>query len=157
MNNTTNSTPSSNVVLKTLPIIHFALFVGQTLFAIVAYSISEERHFGIKSTGDKLYIIVPVCTIVGLVASNIMFQKLLQALVSKENLKEKLKKYQSALILKYALLEMPSLLGIVAFLMTGNLFYLVFTGLVVMYFASIKPTRERMESDLRLNFENMDS
>ena len=61
--------------------------------------------------------------------------------------------YQTALIIRCAFSEGASLLGIVAFLITGNLVYLLLTGLNIIYFIWIRPTKQKIEDELNLGYE----
>jgi hypothetical protein len=63
---------------------------------------------------------------------------------------EKLSGFQTALIIKYALLEGPALIGIVAFNNNGNLLYLIISGILLLYLIIQRPTNDMIET--RLNF-----
>lgn len=61
--------------------------------------------------------------------------------------------YQSATIVRLALLEGPSLFGIVGFLLTGNLIFLGISGALIACFIYQRPTRQKIEDDLNLSYE----
>jgi len=85
--------------------------------------------------------------------SNFMFKKQLDLAVAKSSLNEKLGGYQTALIIRFALLEGPSLFGIVSYLLSGNLLFLAISGLIILYFITIRPTRDKVETDLNLDYQ----
>jgi hypothetical protein len=147
-----HSRPTPEGFIKSISVIHLALLAGQVVFGIVAFGQSGKAYFGIRNTGDVLIFIVPVVAIAGFLAAYVLFQQQLIALRSKASLGEKIIGYQTALIVRFALLEGPSLLAIVAYLANGNLFYLAIAGLLVFYFISLRPTLEKVENDLELNF-----
>ena len=63
---------------------------------------------------------------------------------------EKLNGFQSASVVKYALLEGPALLGIVAFMNEGNQYFLIISLLLLGWLIMQRPTRDRVERDLML-------
>lgn len=80
-----------------------------------------------------------------------LYKKAISSLVDKSSLKGKLTGFQTAFIMKLALLEAPSLLGMMAFFLTENLFYLIFVGVLMIYFFLERPTKARIINDLELN------
>jgi len=138
--------------IKSMSIIHAALLAGQLLFIITAFGISSKVHFTVSDTEDVFIFIVPLLAIAGFMGGYILFKRKLKELQAKNSLGEKMVAYQTALIIRFALLEGPSLFGIVAFMQTGNLFFLVISALLMLYFFSLRPTRDKMEIDLDLGF-----
>lgn len=58
------------------------------------------------------------------------------------------------MIVRFALCEGPALFGIVVTGITHNLFYLLMSAIIVLYMLLIlRPTKDRVETDLNLNFE----
>lgn len=152
MDNNINSRPTPQGFLRSISIIHLALLSGQVIFGIVAYAQSARVFFGIHNMDDMFIFIVPVVAIGGFMAGYLIFKQQLIIIRSKKPLGEKMISYQTALIMRYALLEGPSLLAIVAYLLNGNLFYLIVAGLLMLYFLFLRPTMEKVENDLDLNF-----
>lgn len=150
-NDNVKQTPAG--FLKLISIIHLALLGGQMVFGIVAFAQSTKMYFDIKNNGDPFIFIAPLLAIGGIVAGNLIFKQLLIALESKVSLSEKMMGYQTALIIRFALLEGPSLFGIVAYMISGNLFFLAITVMLMLYFLSLRPTKDKMENDLNLGFE----
>jgi len=121
--------------LKTTSIIHLALIAGQVLFMIMAFIANKNIIYVDykNSRNDVYFYIMPLLAVMGTVVGSFLFNQQLgkfhqQTAGSGVNktLSEKLKVYQSALIVRYALLEGPSLFGIVCFLITGNSFIYLF-------------------------------
>jgi hypothetical protein len=138
--------------LKSMSIIHAALLAGQLLFVIVVFAISPKVYFTVSDTADVFVFIVPLLAIAGFVSGYILFKQKLTELQTKNSLGEKMVAYQAALIIRFALLEGPSLFGVVAFMQTGNLFFLAISALLMLYFFSLRPTKDKMEIDLALGF-----
>ena len=141
--------------LKTTKIIHFALLTGQAMFAAVAYSIGNKQiSFVTKDSKNDIFLyLVPIFAIGGFVAGNFISKKILANFQNKETLSEKLAGYQTALIVKCALLEGASLMGIVAFLLTNNWLFLLISIAIMLYFFTLKPTADKVADDLQLNYD----
>jgi hypothetical protein len=144
---------SPKTFLKTISIIHLALMMGQVLFGIVVFTQVHTITFNLKDTHDPFLLVVPIMAIGSFTASVIVFKQLLNAATAKEPLSAKITAYQSALIVRFALLEGASLFGIVTFLLTGNLLFIGISGLLVLYFLIIRPTKDKVQTDLNLSYE----
>ncbi|RVU03098.1 hypothetical protein EOD41_03965 [Mucilaginibacter limnophilus] len=148
-----NFTTPSPAVFKSILIIHFALLVGQLLFAAVTFNLQAGKtHFEIN-TGDILTFIVPVFAVVGFLLCNMLGKRQLENIQTDATPTQKLAKYQTAMIIKSALLEGPSLFGIAVFFITGNLFFLMISGALMVYFLLITPTKERVFNDAKFNYD----
>ncbi|WP_183562853.1 hypothetical protein [Mucilaginibacter sp. SP1R1] len=140
--------------LKTMNIIHVALFGGQVTFAIITFSLNKQQLlFSIKNTGDVFFFIAPGLAVFSFVVSIFLFKKLVSESLNKNTLSEKLTGYQSAVIVRSALLEGASLFGIVVFMLTSNLFYLFISTVIMLYFLTLRPTADKTASDLQLTYD----
>ncbi|MDO3624814.1 hypothetical protein [Mucilaginibacter sp. BT774] len=145
-------TPDS--MLKTLAFTHVALLAFQMLFAIVAFAQTTRIYFGVMNMDDEFVFIVPVLALGGFFGGYLIFKKQKYILREKENFQEKLSGYQSVLITRFALIQGPSLFSIVAYILSGNVFFLLITALMSAYFIFLRPSREKVENDLRFDFDN---
>ena len=68
-----------------------------------------------------------------------------------KNLNEKLTGYQSALIIKYALVEGPAFFTIVAYLLTANILFPFITVFLVFVLVLSAPRKDKLISDLNLS------
>lgn len=144
---------TSESFLKTLSIIHFSLLGGMILFMVVAYIKQGNHYFDFKNTDDVYIIVVPIMAIAAYFVGRLVFKQQILALANKDSLKEKLMGYQGAALVRLAFLEGAALFGIVAFMITGNLFELLISILLVLYFLALKPTKEKVINDLQLSQE----
>lgn len=144
-------TPKS--FIQRITIIYLALIIGQLLFAGVSYSIVETNFLSFDFGSDVFVMLVPALAVGGAFASNFIYNKKIDELTSLESLNNKLIGYQTACIIRYALLEGPALLGIVTYMQTGNLFFLIIAGALIVYFITLRPTKEKIEMDLNFSFE----
>ena len=140
--------------VKTFVIIHVALLAGQVLFAAVAFMLNQSTVFYLHKPGETYLIMAPLLTAVGYYGSRYLFNKQLENAASHQTIQAKLNVYKSGMIIRYALLEGPSLFCITCYLVTGNMAYFVFTGIIVLYFMTLWPSKERIASELNLRVED---
>ena len=151
-NSTIKQTPEGT--LRSLSFIHVALLAFQMLFAIASFAQSSRMYFGVMNMDDKFVFIVPVLALGGFFGGYLIFKKQKYALRAKDTLQEKLIGYQSALISRFLLVGAPSLFAVVAYILSGNVFFLFITAILTMYFMFLRPTREKIENDLRFDFND---
>jgi hypothetical protein len=99
------------------------------------------------------YYLVPIATVVFLAMGHFIFKTLLSKIDATMTLRQKLPKYQNALLIRSALLELPGLLGAVAAMLTGEMYFLVATLLILIIFVMLRPTLYSIVEDLGLSGE----
>jgi hypothetical protein len=143
---------------RALNIIFFGLLMGQVTFLAIAYflvngdgkyPVDEELH-------DILRFIVPTVFLGSLGASYFVPKMQIQNNLEGKSLEDKLLLYRTSVITRLALIEGPSLFAIVAFLMTGQPYYLIVTLLSLLIFASLKPSTNKCIVELHLSKEEAD-
>jgi len=88
----------------------------------------------------------------GFAAGNILFKKQLQKITPERTLSQKIASYQTAFIIRMALLEGASLFSIVAYMLGGNLFFLAVFCVILLCFIFIRPTKDKTANDLNLDY-----
>ena len=141
---------SAAALVKTTIIIHMALAAGQILFAAVTFLIQKPST---GTNNDMLIFIVPAITVTSFAAGHLLFKKLIGNINSQSPLKAKLISYQSATLIRLALLEGPSLFAIVSFLITGKLVFIGIAAAIILYFIYLRPTKQKIEDDLNLGYD----
>ncbi|MEX0313286.1 MAG: hypothetical protein AB3N18_03840 [Allomuricauda sp.] len=134
----------------TLSIIHLGLFVGPLVFGIIAYRESEVTNLGFSGMDDLYMIVVPVFATVSIVLGNFIFIQTIRNIPRTSSLKRKLEQYQTASIIRFGLAVAPVLFGIISFLITQNLLFLLFSGIILLYFLILRPTKKKIEDTLSL-------
>lgn len=149
--NTTKQT--SQEYFKLMQIIYFALITGQIIFAIISFYLSNTENFDFSTKElDKIFIyIVLIFVVGGFSGSTLFFRYKLSRIKNKTSLIEKMTEYRSALIIRYALLETPSFFSLIAYLLTGNILFLGLSAIIILFFLTIKPTKNRTIFELKLN------
>ncbi|AWX45279.1 hypothetical protein HME9304_02291 [Flagellimonas maritima] len=152
MNNKTQQfTP--NGFLRTLSILHMALMAGPILFGAFAYVQVSNTTFGYLGTKDFLIFIVPVFTVIAIFLGDFIFKKITADISKTKGLKQKLMRFQSASILKYASVEAPALFAVIAFYITNNLAFILIASILIFYFFSLRPTKDKILRSLSLSME----
>ena len=84
----------------------------------------------------------------------LVFKSILKQNAKKQSndLNQALIQYQTSFIIRIALIEGPSLFGVVVFLLSGNLIFLSASALLLTYIYFQKPSREKIIKEL--NFGN---
>jgi len=153
-----NSTPiqqSPATAVKTMKIIHGGLLTGQVLFAGVAVATGTKAiYFNARDTQDVFFFVAPLLAFGGIIAGFFLFKQLTARLSEKNDLQSKVAGYQAAFITRSALLEGPSLFSIVVFMLSGNLFYLFISVLLMLILLQSRPTANRIAEDLQLDYDD---
>ena len=137
---------------SSLKIIHFALTAGVVLFLLIAIALQFKGFEPeLKEMEMILLGITVLAAISGIFTGNLLFRRRLEQLVEQKSLEKKLLGYQSALLLKYALVESTAFFTIVAYLLTLNIFFPVITVLLVFTMVLFAPRKEKLISDLNLS------
>jgi len=151
-NNATSTITDKQGLLRLSTILFSALVLGQIMFgAIVLFALNNGKmQFNIPKSDDPFVFVVPVMAIASIAAGIFLFNTLRQKAKEKEDLPAKLQAYLTAMIVRFALIEGVSLLGIVVGMINNNLFYLGISGLLIVYMISLRPTSYRIDNDLDL-------
>lgn len=143
---------TSKSYFTSLKIIHFALTAGIAFFLLIAIGLQFTGFEPeLKEMEMILLGITVFAAISGIFTGNLLFRKRLEQLVEQKSLEKKLLGYQSALSLKYALVEGPAFFTIVAYLMTANIMFPVITVLLVFTMVLFAPRKDKLISDLNLS------
>ncbi|MRX67143.1 hypothetical protein SAMN06265349_1021084 [Flavobacterium resistens] len=127
--------------IKTLQILHLAICAG----TIVAYYILgdlsiEKLQIPVIDSSSVIYIVIPV---LAFVLSSFLFKSQLKQINPKLKLEEKFPIYQTASILRWAVLE-----GAAFLILILNPDFILFGILILIYLIFLRPTAERIDNDL---------
>lgn len=142
-----NATPASS--LKGINVIFFGLLFGMVSMGSIIYVINPTENFDFNFK-NPLLIIMMVVMIAGVFASGFLYNTLKSKIETKDSLQDKIAKIQQALIIKFALIEGPALLGIILFLVESNLAFLMLSVLMILYFVTLKPSKNKLADDMNL-------
>lgn len=144
--------PTSKSVLTALNMIYFSLISMMGMFAVVVLFINTSADI----TSDPqltlifryvLFALLPI----GLGAGYFIFKQWMKAIPPSLSLREKLMKYQTAVLIRSGCFEMPGLFGAVAALITGDDSFILFTAIVIILFLLLRPSIYIITQDMNLS------
>jgi hypothetical protein len=143
---------TSQQYFNQLSILHGALLMAQVMFGFVAYYLVANGNFGQSADLTGIFqVVASVLAVGGIAASMYVSKKLLKGFVQKKTLAEKLSAYRGPLLIRWALLEMPTMFSLVGYLLTGSYFFLLLAALMVALFVFNRPTPSAACADLELS------
>ncbi len=126
--------------IKVLRIIHLAICGGAILFYILSGAMINMEFPSLDSPSLP-YLIIPFAA---LALSTILFKSQLKQANKSLNLEENMGVYQTASIIRYAILEGAAILILI---LAPDL--LIFGILIILYLAILRPSEERIKRDLK--------
>lgn len=161
---TMKSSPAPTVsnYLKTLSFLHRVITVTPLIMGILFYTQAqgEAFFFSVPRVGNG--VLVPVLAIGSVLLGELLFKRMTRNFPKDGGLKEKLARYQSASLLKYALVEGAALFAMVIFANTWNLFHPIVGAMLIVHLFFQRPSSGKIEQRLRLRgaeraqFKNLD-
>jgi len=127
--------------IKTLQIIHLALCAGLIIAYFVIGEISVEKLKTIPII-DASSIVFAILPFLAIIMANFIFKSQLKQVDRKLKLEDKLPVYQTASIIRWAILE-----GVAFIILILKPDFLIFGILVIIYLIFLRPTEERISSD----------
>jgi protein-S-isoprenylcysteine O-methyltransferase Ste14 len=133
-------------------IIHLAFLGGQVMFAGLIF-IKNGSTIILTDTSDPLLIVAPAMAIGCFIASMFLYKQRVAAAADGTSLLSKLTLYQTAFIIRCALLEGASLFNVGCYLLTGNFLFLLIAIVIILYFITLRPTIDKATEELNLTYE----
>ncbi|WP_289046651.1 MFS transporter [uncultured Olleya sp.] len=130
--------------LKIFKIIHIALVIGLIMAYFFLGNLSDFSQLKMPEINNEnmIYLTIPI---VAFLLSNLLFKRLVSKIESNLSLKQKLVAYQSATIVRYAILEGAAFIILIIFPK-----FIVFGILLIVYMALLRPTEQRIKRDLHI-------
>lgn len=141
-------------IFKATQIIYFALFMGQTMVAVIFYFLIMENT---SNEASILNYIAAFITI-GTISASIFLHKMGNkgGIELKDDLIERLKHFRTFSIIRWAMLEGGNIAILVFMFIEQNPFYLVFFTFGIGAFILARPTVDSIIKDYKLP-NNMES
>lgn len=152
MNNNPAITPK--IYFKTVNLLFLALVAGQVVFALILFFLNKTQGkiaFITPEIHQTLVWIAPALAVTGIALGWLVFNTKLKSLQQKSNLAEKLKGYQSAMIIRFAFMEGPSLVALVFFYITGDYIFLAVSAFIILAFLFNRPSKSLISRHLQLH------
>lgn len=150
--NLTMNQLSISGILKSMPIIYFALIAGQLLMAGVILYLSSTS--GIEANPENLKTLrmfIPVVSLTTVAISYLLYNKRREQGAALEDLGSKTNHYRVSNILRWAIIESGNLFALVAIFLTGSSFFFLFFALGMAVFIIYRPSIGGFVQDYSLN------
>ena len=144
--------PTSKSTLSALNLIYLSLISMMGMFGAIVFFLNYAGGISTNPEMSMLlrYVLFGLLPI-GLGAGYFIFRQWMNMINPSLPLREKLIKYQTAVLIRSACFEMPGLMGAVAAMLTGDNSFLLFTAMVIVLFLLVRPTVYTIASDLNLS------
>jgi len=144
---------TSKEYFKTLLILHLALTIGLLFLGLIGFYFIFCGIMANNMTDlNAIFLyIVPIIILGGLFGSNWFYKNKLSGLKEENDLKKKMANYRGVLIARYAFLEGSAFFAYVAALLTSDILFLAFVGLMIIFMIYWRPTKRSTITDLELN------
>jgi hypothetical protein len=142
------------VNFKSLHIVHAALCAGVILFLITAVFINQQALIMVPANDNNsiiIYIAI-VMAVVSTILGYILFNIVVSKIDTSVPVNQKLPKYLSACIVRYALIEGGALFNVAVFLITGCLINAGIAAILALLMISLRPQRQQFITDLKVNY-----
>lgn len=141
--------------LKTTMVLFFAIVTAVFVFMMTAIFLNESNGplvAGLNKHTSTIMWITGIVSLVCLVAARkILWKGLTTAKNSLNPLQSKLTQYRASLIRYLVICEMPALLSVILFMLTGDFIFLAFSAVFLGFMLAAAPVRRRVITALDLN------
>ena len=145
---------TSKAYFLTLSLICYAQMFALLAFSTVVLFLNVNGEITTDTSMIGIFqFVVPISIIVFLSMGYFVFKIALSKIEKLSPLSIKLRKYQGAVIVRSALVEVSGLFATVAALITGELLFLAGTALIVIILILLRPTLYNLVEDLSLTPE----
>lgn len=144
---------TSKVYFRSLNLVYYALLMGQIILVIVFFVVKQVEPEGpdYSYLGATLMYLVPLVAVAGLIVSMGIYAMYTKKLRQKSDLIEKMTGYRSTMIIRLAILEIPTAFAAVAYYMTKGILFLGIAGFILLVLLLLRPDKYKIANNLRLS------
>ena len=148
-----------NGPIRVLQILFMALLYGQLIFAVLVLILVKAGLFKASVDGktERIFEIVGlVISFVAVSSALWLFKRKMETVNKIIKLEDRFIEYRGACITKYSLLEIPSLLSIVFYLLTGKWNFIMIAVALIFIFMGQNPIRQRIKAEMNIDDAQVD-
>lgn len=145
---------TSKQYFKLLLLVYGVMLVAQVGTGTVFFFLRSTQANAMpkEATLGKLFTyLVPGTALVLPMLGILLAKRSIKGLEISDLLSDKLRKYQSTLIFKYAFFEAATFFSLVAYFLTGEWLHLGIAGALILFFLTQLPTRNRVFNEVPLS------
>ncbi len=136
--------------IKSIQLIHSALMACVIVFSLyVAYVKKDSLFFSYQEEKAFLYLAI-IISFIGNLSSKKLYAKLIDQIPKGADLMQKAIKFSTSHIFRVALIEFPALMCVFFVFISGNSFYFILVGILLLMLLAIFPTKNKFENDVPL-------
>ncbi|MEM7108354.1 MAG: hypothetical protein AAF519_09025 [Bacteroidota bacterium] len=139
------------ISLRVIQLIYLSLVITPTFFALATYYLFTIGYQASGETEDILMYLPATSLLFSVPLGNFLYKRALVHVTPEMSLKNKLSRYQIAVILRAALIELAALLASVICYLSGNILLLLIVPICWVLFYFNRPIVSAMEMDLLLS------
>lgn len=143
--------------LRVTNTIYYSLITGLLLFFIVVMVFIQDNDPTAGKEIDNIFtFLVPIFGLMMMFISRMIYNQMILKFDSAENLLQKIAHYRTAKIVSWAMIEGACFFALVATMLTSNYLYVAVYIFLIGYFFLMRPSKESLVRDMRLNSEESD-
>jgi len=143
--------------LRVTNMIYYSLITGLLLFLIVVMVFIQVNDLTAGKELDNIFtFLVPLFGLMMMFISRMIYNQMILKFDSSANLLQKISHYRTAKIVSWAMIEGACFFAVVATMLTSNYLYVAVYIFLFGYFFLMRPSKESLIRDMRLNSEESD-
>ena len=143
--------------LRVTNTIYYSLITGLLLFFIVVMVFIQDNDPTAGKELDNIFtFLVPIFGLMMMFISRMIYNQMILKFDSAANLLQKISHYRTAKIVSWAMIEGACFFALVATMLTSNYLYVAVYIFLIGYFFLMRPSKESLVRDMRLNSEESD-
>jgi hypothetical protein len=145
-------------ILTALNIIYFSIAATMAAFSLVVFYLNTSGSIAAdpQMASTFRYVLFALMPI-GMATGYFVFKQLMRSVSPTLTLREKLARYQIALLVRSACFEIPGLFGAVATMTTGDNTFLLATAIIIVFFMLLRPSVYSITVDLGLSKKEIET
>lgn len=145
------------VQLRVINTIFITILSSMLLFFGVVMFFIQKSNYSQNIELDKIFtFFVPLFGLLTMFLSKIFYRQIITKAKGSNDLQKKIAQYRTSKITVWAVVEGACLLSLIAAMLTSNYLYIVVFVFLFGYMFLIKPSKESLIHDMRLNSEESD-
>jgi|SRR5690606_24079391 len=143
---------TSKEYFRVLKILHIGLIMGPLMFMLSVYLITMNQPIDVdKSMADTMLFLAIGAVFIGLVGAFAFQSSQLKLVRQEKDLLKKMSRFRTIMVVVYALMEMPSIVIVVAFLFGSTPYVLILGVITISVLISQAPGNKYVIRKLQLN------
>ena len=152
-----SNNPDIKNQLRITNTIYYSLLTGLLLFFIVVMVFIQDNDPTPGKELDNIFtFLVPIFGLMMMFFSRMIYNQMILKFDSAANLLQKISHYRTAKIVSWAMIEGACFFALVATMLTSNYLYVAVYIFLIGYFFLMRPSKESLVRDMRLNSEESD-